>query len=356
MKTTINRFQIKKGNAALVTIVMVFAAVYSCFAQGRLVAYQEMRHDKVGDYEIRLASEVKTNSESVALNGMINSGYEELKPTLTPNGKRLYFSRSQYPDNTNGVADMEDIWYVDYDQNSNSWSQPVRLADDLNNAGPNFVCNVSTTGDTVILGNQYGRKGKMWAGVSYAVKEENGQWSEPMPIKIKNDYNISDHANYYVSLKSGVIISAVQRDGSLGERDLYVSFWNGSEATEPVDMGGVINTEMDESSPFLADDGKTLYFASKGHKGFGGYDIWVSHRLDESWTNWSEPENLGPAVNGAMDDEFFSITHDGSYAVFSKQVSVNNHDLYRISTKDLFVKPATQLSNKEMNDATVAGL
>jgi OmpA-OmpF porin, OOP family len=123
---------------------------------------------------------------------------------------------------------------------------------------------------------------------------------------------------------------------TVGERDLYVSFWDGKEATEPINMGSIINTELEESSPFLAADNKTLYFASKGHHGHGGFDIFRTKRLDETWTNWSEPENLGPAVNGALDDEFFSITHDGEFATFSKQVNVHNVDLYRISTQELF--------------------
>src|SRR6185503_9846406 len=112
-----------------------------------------------------------------------------------------------------------------------------------------------------------------------------------------DDYNISEHANAFVSLKSGVIVSAIQRGESFVQRDLYVSFWNGKVASEPVNMGGVINTDLEESSPFLAADNKTLYFASKGHVGYGGYDIFVTTRLDDSWTNWSEPRNLGPAVN-----------------------------------------------------------
>ncbi len=175
----------------------------------------------------------------------------------------------------------------------------------------------------------------MKAGLSYSVNMR-GQWSQPIAINIHDDYNMSQHENRYVSLKSGVIISSVQRADTYGARDLYVSFWNGTSGTEPINMGGVINTEFEESSPFLADDLKTLYFASKGHNGYGGYDIFVTKRLDDSWTNWTEPENLGPAVNGSLDDEFFSISTCGSVATFSKQVNVHNVNLYKISLDDLF--------------------
>jgi hypothetical protein len=188
----------------------------------------------------------------------------------------------------------------------------------------------------------------MRAGLSYSVNV-NGQWSFPTNIDIKYDYNMAEQSNSFVSLKNGVIIRAIERAETYGQRDLYVSFWNGEEATEPINMGGLINTELEESSPFFASDNKTLYFASKGHNGHGGSDIYMTKRLDDTWTNWSEPQNLGPAVNGPMDDEFFSITHCGNYAIFSKQVSVHNTDLYRISMDELFNEPAVKNQKKMEN-------
>jgi hypothetical protein len=64
--------------------------------------------------------------------------------------------------------------------------------------------------------------------------------------------------------------------------------------------------------------------------------------------NWSKPRNLGPAVNGTNDDEFFTITHCGRYAIFSKQISVHNFDLYKIAMSDLFytAKPVIKKETK----------
>ena len=298
---------------------------------------------------IRLVSGLNMEARAVPLHASVNSPYAELKPTLAPGGNRLYFSRSYHPGNTFGENDAEDIWYSNFDKISATWSEPIRMQGILNNDGPNFINNLSMTGDTLILGNQYGKKGKMRAGLSYSVNKD-GQWSSPVSIYIQNDYNISEHANAFVSLKNGVIIKAIQRCETFGQRDLYVSFWNGEQATEPINIGGVINTELEESSPFLASDNKTLYFASKGHVGYGGYDIFVTRRLDDSWTNWTVPENLGPAVNGELDEEFFSLSHSGKYATFSKQISVHNVDLFKISTQELLAQPArknVKLSQKD---------
>jgi OOP family OmpA-OmpF porin len=322
-------------------LLLVFAAVtiYSQKANAQLSANAgHLQPDltlRNAPVNINLLEGVNFRAKVSLLGHGIASPYEELKPAFAPLGETFYFSRMQHPNNTGGQADQEDIWYSKFDTVSLLWSEPARMPGFLNNNGPNYIESVSMTGDTIILGNQYFKKGRMKPGVSYSVNI-NGEWTVPTPIVIKNDYNISEHANHHISLKTGIIISAVERSESLGSRDLFVSFWNGEFATEPVNMGAVLNTEMEESSPYLAHDNKTLYFASKGHNGFGGYDIYVSTRLDETWTSWSKPRNLGPAVNGALDEEFFCLTHCGGFAVFSRQVSVHNVDLFRVVTTDLF--------------------
>jgi OOP family OmpA-OmpF porin len=297
--------------------------------------HHPVNQSKTALHRINHSDDINLEAKAVPLNTFINSPYDDLKPALTPCGKRLYFSRHIHPGNTFGEADMEDIWFSDFDETTNTWSHPALMTGHLNNAGPNAINNVSLTGDTIILENQYKKNGKMRAGLSYSVNI-HGKWSFPTTIHIKNDYNISEQANSFVSLKNGIIIRAIQRIETVGLRDLYVSFWNGHEATEPINMGNVINSEFEEASPFLSSDNKTLYFASKGHSGHGGFDIYRTERLDDTWTNWSPPENLGPAVNGPMDDEFFSVTHCGNYAIFSKQVNVHNTDLFRIPIAELF--------------------
>jgi OmpA-OmpF porin, OOP family len=332
------------STASIKLFIVVCSMVYSLvsIAQQPSNVYVEKGqtiHDiRNSGRKIKYKEGINIDAKAFPLNPTINGPFEELKPRLTPCGKRLYFSRSFHPGNSSGTQDSEDIWYSEFDKDLDSWSEPIRMPGFLNNAGPNYINNVSATGDTIILGNRYTHKGKMRAGLSYSVNEK-GKWSAPTNIEIRNDYNISNHANSFVDLSSGIIISSRQRCEGLGERDLYVSFWNGIVATEPINMGTVINTDFEESSPYLATDGKTLYFASKGHHGHGGYDIYVTKRLDDSWENWSEPQNLGPAVNGPMDDEFFSITHCGKFAIFSKQISVHNVDLFKISMDDLFTEP-----------------
>jgi len=351
--TITGRIRERGINAVLIGLLFVGTGFGSCFAQSKDFSARPGTDSVQNDVDkIRLTANLNLNAVAISVNPAVNSTFEERKPTVAPHGKRLYFSRSNHPRNSGGVEDLEDIWYTEYDSVSALWSEPILLPGKLNNAGPNFIGGISVTGDTIFLGNQYKKNGKMRNGLSYAVNVK-GTFSDPIPFPVKNDYNISQHENAFVSLKAGVIISAVQRVDTQGDRDLYVSFWNGKTGTEPVNMGMAINSELEESSPYLAADTKTLYFASKGHHGYGGYDIFVTRRLDETWTNWTTPENLGPAVNGAMDDEYFTISVCKKFAFFSKQISEHNVDIFRIPVAELFNLPAGE-KTKAVNVKNIA--
>lgn len=339
--TTIKLTPQKEVRRFRMLIILINVFIIVIIAAGRALASDgEPENDKGNPNSpastVQVAENVNVTARAESLGKVVNSPYREFKPLVSPEGDRLYFTRQGHPGNVGGIEDHEDIWYSENGNSRSTWSKPVRLPGILNNEGPNFISGISVSGDTLILGNQYRKKGRMRAGVSYSVNV-NGEWSTPVAITIENDYNISSQANYHVNLHNGVIIQAIERDESFGDRDLYVSFWNGTTATEPVNIGGMVNSNAEESSPYLAPDNKTLYFASRGHDGYGGLDIYVTRRLDETWLNWSEPKNLGPAVNSELDDEFFTISHDNQYAYFSKQVSIHNIDLYRIKIAELFL-------------------
>ncbi len=262
----------------------------------------------------------------------VNSKYKEYKPLLSPDGQTLYFSRKNHPDNIGGTEDNEDIWYSEKDADGN-WQLAKNMGSELNNAGPNFVSSVTPDGKAVILvlGNQYLENGRMAAGVSIS-SNASGSWSKPTTINITNDYNYSEKANFYLANSRKTLLMSVMREDSNGGRDLYVSFLNADSTwTEPLNLSNKINTAGEESSPFLAPDDKTLYFSSDGYSGFGSSDIYMSKRLDDTWTNWSEPENLGPTINSQYEDLFFNIPGNSDYAYYSQGVSEDDLDIFRVA-------------------------
>jgi outer membrane protein OmpA-like peptidoglycan-associated protein len=224
----------------------------------------------------------------------------------------------------------------------------------LNNAGPNFISSITPDGNSmvVLLGNEYKGtdKDKMKPGVSISTKTSEG-WAEPTAVDITNAYIESTDGNYFLAQNRKVMIMAVDRYDTHGGKDLYVSFLqeNGNW-TEPLNLGNDINTAHDETSPFLAADDETLYFSSKGFSGFGGSDIYISRRLDATWRNWTEPENLGRDINSSEDDMFFNIPPSGTYAYFSKGSGEDDADLYRIEMPVFYQpSPVVTVSGKILN-------
>jgi outer membrane protein OmpA-like peptidoglycan-associated protein len=112
----------------------------------------------------------------------------------------------------------------------------------------------------------------------------------------------------------------VEREESIGLKDLFVSFVEDDGSwSKPLHMGNVVNSEGEEANPFLAADGKTLYFSSKGHPGYGGYDLFVSKRLDDTWQNWSKPKNLGNVINSGNTELSIFLSAKGDKAYVAKE-------------------------------------
>lgn len=266
------------------------------------------------------------------LDRKVNSDVSEYNPLLSPDGKTLYFSRKNHPGNIGGVKDQEDIWYSELDSNG-KWSEAKNMGPMVNNAGPNFVNAIASTPDgnaVLVLGNKYLPNGKMLAGVSMTT-QINGRWTPPMPLTIENDYNFNEKANYFLANTRKTLLMSIEREDSRGGRDLYVSFQkNDSTWKEPINLGSIVNTAGDESAPFLASDDKTLYFSSNGFSGYGGSDVYMTKRLDDTWTNWSEPQNMGPDINSKLDDLFFNIPSTSEFAYYSRGVTEDNADIFRV--------------------------
>ncbi len=276
------------------------------------------------------------------LDEKVNSNYSELNPILSPDGKVMYFSRRNHPENMGGVNDKSDVWYSELGQDG-KWTLAKNAGAPINNAYPNFVTavtNATPDGKAVllILGNQYKENGKMTAGVSVS-DNIGGKWSQPRALKIEDDYNFNEKADYFLTTSRKSLLMSVEREDSHGGRDLYVSFEKpDSTWTAPINLGSVVNTAGEEISPFLASDDKTLYFSSNGFSGYGAMDIFMTKRLDDTWTKWSEPENLGPDINSKLDDIYFNIPSTSDYAYYSRAVTPENLDIFRVKMP-LFKSP-----------------
>ncbi len=151
------------------------------------------------------------------------------------------------------------------------------------------------------------------------------------------------------------------RTERVGKKDLYVSFWQEDKNTwsVPKNLGPTLNTVTSESAPFLAADGRTLYFSSKGHPGYGSQDIYVTTRLDDSWENWTQPQNLGSIINTPNYDSYYTLPASGNYAYFTRytQPKGGHSEIYRVKLAQAQKPdPVVLLSGKVINAVTKAPL
>jgi outer membrane protein OmpA-like peptidoglycan-associated protein len=271
----------------------------------------------------------------------INSRYWELNPVIAPDGRSLFFTRWGHPQNV-GVEEeqdlpdggkltmkTQDIWVSHF--LDGRWQPAQNLGAPLNNGDQNSLCSISADGRTLLLLNEYLPNGRMTMGLSMSTRLRES-WSMPRPVRIRNFVNRAGFAEFTMAPDQRTLIMAIQADDTRGGRDLYVSFRQpDSTWSAPRSLGPTLNTAENEQAPFLAADGKTLYFATRGLPGYGHDDIFLSRRLDSTWTRWSTPENLGPLINTAGADSYFSVPASGEYAYFtSRTEAIGETDIFRL--------------------------
>jgi OmpA-OmpF porin, OOP family len=297
-----------------------------------LLAIYTIAYGQEQQVVINVAGDIRVVGEPERLGATLNSPYNEFGPTISPDGNTLYFSRRYHPENVGGIDDKEDIWYSEWDAHNKQWKEAKNIGTPLNNDSYNFISSVTPDGNTLLVGNIYGKRGEMNSGASISRRTTTG-WTFPEKLDITNEKNKSDQVNYSLSSSGKVlIISAERPKDTKGKRDLYVSFLqDDGKWTEPKNLGEVVNTKTDDYAPFLAADERTLYYSTSGYPGFGKDDIFITRRLGDGWDQWTEPENLGPKINTAKDDAYFTLPASGEWAYYcSNAHSGKDLDIYRI--------------------------
>lgn len=141
-----------------------------------------------------------------------------------------------------------------------------------------------------------------------------------------------------ISSDSKKLFFASKRAGGKGGSDIWMSVkLKNNQWSPPINLGDSINTAQDEMAPFLHADGNTLFFASTGHPGLGGYDLFVS-RLDELG-RWSGAENIGFPANSRYNEINIFSSIDGSISWISsdREGGYGNYDIYYFNNYDRII-------------------
>ncbi len=240
----------------------------------------------------------------------VNSEYGDYTPQVNPLGDKLYFTSVRkggfdFLEDSARTTDWgEDIYYSKLV--SEQWSTPKLLPEPLNSLGDDF--GSAFTGDEQTM--VYVRCGGDGVGNCdlYITQLVGTEWSEP--VNMGNVVNSTEwESQPTISADGNRIIFTSAREGGYGGADLYMTERNHlGEWGIPQNLGSTVNTPFNDNSPYLASDGKTLYYSTNGHPGFGGADIFYC--VFENG-KWSKPVNLGAPINSETDDTNFSISAQG---------------------------------------------
>lgn len=254
----------------------------------------------------------------------INSEFDEQSPVLSPDGRMLFFTVCNHPLNIGGKRDPGDIWFSEL--KGDQWTAPQQAGALLNDRAYNAVAGLSADGSQIFLLNHYGPAGTVASTQGISVSRRvGGGWSRPENITIPYFQNKSSLQSGSISPDGKAFVFSAETYGTRGVEDIYVSL-KGSDGQwqQSINLGNQINSKMQELSPSLSADGLTLYFSTNS-KGNGSFDVYSATRLDDSWTNWSEPVNMGREINTTGRELFFK---DYSAIGFFMFTSTNNSDRY----------------------------
>jgi outer membrane protein OmpA-like peptidoglycan-associated protein len=218
----------------------------------------------------------------------------------------MYFTRV--------TENQEDLYYAIKDQDGN-WGEAIFMKEINTYENEGAHC-ISADGKTILFtACSDGRNGQPRGCNIYISTLKLGQWSKPEYFKALNSKAWDAQPN--ISADGRIIVFASRRAGGQGKSDLWWMSKNGEDVwTSPANMGNVINTKGNEESPFLHPDGKTLYFKSDNHLGFGSFDLFVSRVVENG--EWGVPENIGYPLNSSDHEGALVVSLDGVKAYFSR--------------------------------------
>jgi len=183
--------------------------------------------------------------------------YVDLKFSISPDGKRFFFSSNRPHEISGKPADNFDIWFIE--RHLNGWSEP--------------------------------------------------EW-------IDSAVNTDSHDYYPTAAGNGNLYFMSDRDGGYGEDDIYHVFLKDGEFTRVENIGPPINTALNEGDPFIAPDESYILFCCREREcGFGNNDIYISFRKPDG--SWTPAVNMGETVNTSAEEVCPVVTHDGKYLFFS---------------------------------------
>ncbi len=271
------------------------------------------------------------------LGDKVNTSGDDFGPVMSPSASNILYFSSIRSGNVGGIQEeyglvdtirgeyRADVFRTKLDKGV--WLPADRLGGSVNSEGHDVIFSFDDVGATIFYGIS-----------KYKNFDYNNIYSKPfkqevagdIPFKFPMEVNSgeSDAGAYFYN--DTIVIFSSDRAGGFGGKDLYISFKNRKgKWIKAINLGNTINSPYDDITPFLGNDGKTLYYSSNNINGMGGFDIYQSS-FDPNKGGWAKPSNMGMPINSAGNDAYFRVSNDGmrAYLSSSRSSGYGGYDIF----------------------------
>lgn len=258
---------------------------------------------------------------SINMGEGINDRFEELNPVVSGDESVMVFTRRlQFYDAVFCARKL-----------NGKWSTPENLTPYFEVDGNTYSTGLSYDGNELFV-----YRSDNFDGNLYVSRYRNNKWSKLE--KLNGNINTKYWESHASLSKDGrTLYFTSNRSGGYGGLDIYKSERTRTGDWGPaINLGPVINSKYNEDTPFVTEDGKTIYFSSMGHYNMGGYDIFYSTKLDNG--QWAKPINVGFPLNTTVDDLFFVPVQEGAYAYYSRYSPDDSYGMTDIYKLEVFTE------------------
>ncbi|MFT5778479.1 MAG: outer membrane protein OmpA-like peptidoglycan-associated protein [Crocinitomicaceae bacterium] len=255
----------------------------------------------------------------------INTADPEYFPTITVDGRTILFTRRIEDGRVLGQYKEQEDFYFSELSDKNIWQTAIAMPDHVNTVNNEGAPTIGADGRSLVFvacpdatGKDYGanREGKGSCDLFYT-KKLGSRWTTPVNLPGKvNSFHWETQPSLSSDGKTLYFIRGIRGRNSTDNSDIYVSHkeadgtWGVAER-----LPDYINSPKQEESVLIHPDGKTLYFASRGHVGMGGSDLFMSRKGENG--QWGMPENLGYPINTKFDENSLMVSPEGEIAFFA---------------------------------------
>jgi len=298
--------------------------------------------------------------EPINIGPGINTADPEYFPTITVDGKTILFTRRIHDKSV--MAGQQEDFFIAHSQDGITWETAQPMPPNINTNRNEGAPTIAADGRSLIFvacsdetGTDYGgdRFGRGSCDLFFT-KKIGTRWMDPINLPGKvNTANWESQPSLSADGKTLYFIRRVSKPGEPVDSDIFVSHLQADgkwSAGKP--LPNTINTPYMEESVLIHPDGKTLYFASRGHVGLGGSDLFVA-RMDENG-NWGKPINLGYPINTQYDENSLMVSPTGEIAFFAsdREGGYGNLDIYYFEMPEAMRPTKTVYFEGTVFDAT----